>query len=129
MINKRFEIAFADLNIGDPIILDIEIVKTILPVTGDLSNTDTRYLYPQQIQVINDCGAGVEWLSVSNEEEYAEYVADPSLFTFVRLPIGFTLQDDFTSFGRCYKFIIRAYELTATTDLTLEFINYRTSLR
>jgi hypothetical protein len=70
MINKRFEIAFADLNIGDP-----------------------------------------------------------SLFTFVRLPIGFTLQDDFTSFGRCYKFIIKIYELTATTDLICEFINYRKSLR
>jgi len=126
MINKREVITASSLNIGNPIELDIEIIKTIPAINGD---TDTRYQYPQQIQVINDCNAGVEWLSLKDAEEYAEYTLNPSSFVFVRLPSGYSLQDDFTSFGRCYKFIIKAYQLTASSNLTLEFINYRNSLK
>ena len=126
MINKRFDITASDLNVGDPIILDVEIIKTIPAING---TDDTRYLYPQQIQIINDCNAGVEWLSLRDIEEYDEYILNPSLFTFVRLPSGYSLQDDFTSFGRCYKFIVKAYQLTTVSNLTLEFINYRNSLK
>lgn len=126
MVNKRFEVTSTDLNTGNPVELAIEITKTIPAING---TPDTRYLYPQQIQVINDCEAGIEWLSLSSVEEYNEYTSNPSLFTFVRLPSGYSLQDDFTSFGRCYKFIVKAYELSATSDLTLEFINYRQSLK
>jgi hypothetical protein len=126
MINKRFEITAATINAGTAIESDVEITKIIPAINGD---TDTRYLYPQQLQVINDCGGNIEWLSLSSIEEYEEYTDNPSLFTFVRLPNGYSLQDDFTSFGRCYKFIIKLYSGTATSDLTLEFINYRNSLK
>jgi hypothetical protein len=122
MINKRFVKTALDINTGDPIILDVELIQINSSVTG---NTDTRYLYPQQIQIINDTEAGIEWLSLNSEEEYNQYILSPSSFTFVRLPSGFTLQDDFTSFGRCYKFIIKAYQTTAVSDLTIEFINYK----
>ena len=107
-------------------VLDIEVIKTITSVTG---NTDTRYLYPLEIQIINTSGAGVEWLLISNEEEYAEYVESPGDFTFVRLPNSFTLEDNFNSLGRCYKFIVKGYTATASESLICEFINYRQSLR
>jgi len=124
MINQRFVITHTDLNVGDPIVLNVEIIKTNTSVTG---NADARKLHPQEIQIINDCGAPLEWLSLNSAAEYAEYVANPSSFTFVRLLKTYILQDDFTSFGRCYKFIIHATALTATSSLTVEFIGYKNS--
>lgn len=121
MINERFTTLLAVINTGDPVVLDVQKVVTTVSIAGD---TTIDYLYPQQIQLINDSGAGIEWLSVSNEEEYAEYVADPSSFTFIRLPAGYILQDHFSSFPRCYKFIFQAYETVATSSLITEFINY-----
>lgn len=126
MINKRFEVTIAQLNANTPVELDIELIKTIPAIVND---PDTRYLYPQQIQIINDTECGVEWLSLNSEEEYAEYTITPADFTFVRLPAGFTLEDDFTSFGRCYKLIIKGYQNTAVSNLIVEMINYRKSLR
>jgi len=126
MINKRFIITSAQINAMTAVVLDVELTKTI---TSPIGNTDVRYLYPIEIQIINDCAAGVEWQLVSSAEEYAEYVADPSLFTFVRLPNNNVLQDNFTSLGRCYKFIVKGYEATSTSDLIVEFISYRPSLR
>jgi hypothetical protein len=126
MINKRFTISVAEINAMTDKVFNIELTKTNTSVTG---NSDTRYLYPLEIQIINTSGAGVEWLLISNEEEYTEYTANPGDFVFVRLPNNFTLQDNFNSLGRCYKFIIKGYEATAAEDLICEFINYKPSLR
>jgi hypothetical protein len=126
MINKRFTILSTDINSKTANVLDVELTKVI---TSPIGETDTRYLYPLEIQIINDCGAGVEWLLISSVEEYAEYINSPSSFTFIRLPQDSILQENFNSLGRCYKFIIKGYETTATESLIVEFINYKPSLK
>ena len=126
MVNKRFTVAFGDINSLADNVLDILDTQTVTSVTG---NTDVRDWYPKEIQIINDCGAGVEWLIIANELEYADYVANPSSFVFVRLPSGYALQDNFNSLGRCYKFIVKGYKASATSSLILEFISYRASLK
>ena len=126
MINKRFIVACSGINLLTDQIFEVEIAKSNISPIGD---TDIRYLYPNEIQIINDCGAGIEWQSLASSTEYVEYSGSPSSFTFVRLPSNNVLQENFNSFGRCYKFIVRGYESTATDDLTVEFINYKPSLR
>jgi hypothetical protein len=126
MINKRFTILDTEINANTDIVLDTEIIKTTTSPTG---NTDTRYLYPLEIQIINDCQAGVEWLLVSDETEFLEYSGSPPSYTFVRLPYGHILQENFNSLGRCYKFIVKGYETTASGTLVCEFINYKPSLK
>lgn len=125
MINNRFTLTSTQINTTLDIVLSTEIIKNNSSVIG---NTDTRYLYPLEIQIINDCGAGVEWLLLSNLDEYNNYIANPTSFVFVRLPYGHILQENFNSLGRCYKFVIRGYETTATDNLICEFINYKPSL-
>ena len=125
MKNKRGIITLANINLNTPQEVSVEEVEVQNSLSG---RTDTRYLYPRQIQLINDCGAGIEWLALESEEEYNKYIATPGDFTFIRLPKNFVLENDWISFGRCYKLIIKGYEVTANIDLTVELINYTYAL-
>ena len=126
MKNRRFNVTSSQINSLSDIILDTEMTQVNTSPTG---NTDTRYLYPLEIQIINDCQAGVEWLIISDENEWIDYSGNPSSYTFVRLPYGHILQENFNSLGRCYKFILKGYETTASGTLVCEFINYKPSLK
>ncbi len=126
MLNKRFVTTSTNINTNSDLVLDTEIIKT---TSSPIGNTDSRYYYPTEIQIINDCGAGIEWQILSSYEEFVEYSGSPASFTFVRLPKDNTLQENFNSLSRCYKFVLRGYEVTALSDLTLEFINYKPSLK
>ena len=125
MINQRFTMTYPEINANTAKVFDVELVKTVTSPTG---NTDTRYWYPVEIQIINDSGSGVEWLILSSDEEYQQYLLAPTSFTFIRLPRDSTLQDNFNSLGRCYKFVVKGYQAIATENLIIEFINYRPSL-
>jgi hypothetical protein len=96
-------------------------------------NQDPKTCLPKEIQIVNECGAGVEFLFLTDVEEYNEYLAEVAAapdpedvqFNFVRLPKDEILSDDSTSLPRAYKMIVRGYETTATKSLLIEFINYR----
>jgi len=67
--------------------------------------------------------------NITSENEWIDYSGNPSSYTFVRLPYGHILQENFNSLGRCYKFILKGYEITASGTLVCEFINYKQSMR
>ena len=121
MINKRFTITAELLNSEVPQVLDVMIEKETTAVTG---NSETRYLYPKEVQIINDTVGDVEWLSLRDEIEYQAYVDSPSSFTFVRLPNSYILEDDSTKLGKCYKMVIKGVGTDAMYPLYVEFINY-----
>lgn len=126
MRNKRFTVDAATVNAsvggGNDIVLDVKQTITITSVTGQ---TDVRPFYPLEVQLINDCGAAIEFL-ILTPDEWVEYQIDPSvMFDFVRLPKNATLTDDYAPMNRCLKFIVRATEATATQNLIVEFINYK----
>lgn len=127
MRNKRFEVTLAEVN--SKVIKVIDVPITITTPSPSLQ-TDVGVYFPIEIQIINDCGAGVEFLILANQDEVKEYDADPSGYSsFIRIPKNAVLSDDFTSFNRCLKFLVRGYETTATSDLVIEFINYKRSMQ
>jgi hypothetical protein len=121
MINKRFTVSSGDINLSSGVVISVEYEQSFTSPGG--ASTFTKKLYPTDVQIINSTGAGVEWLFLKDSTEYAEYVADSSAFTFVRLPNGFTLQNVKT-IPICYKMVVKGYEATATADLIVECINY-----
>lgn len=122
MLNKRVTIAYADLNAsfaGDYIEIDPSMEFTVNPIAGETTKT----IYPLDIQIINDTGAEIEYNPVIREEEYAMYSGtNPPVLQ--RLQKSGILQSDYTNFPKCYKFLVKAREATASSDLIIEFLNY-----
>jgi len=123
MRNSRAIATAAEINSG--LVKEIDPMMTYCQYDAFGNVLSTQYLYPIDIQLINDCGAGVEFNSILNENEYIDYQKDSAQFAFQRLPADSVLQPDHTNFERCYKFLLRKYIGTATSDLTIEFINHR----
>lgn len=122
MLNKRVTIAYADLNAsfaGDYIEIDPSMEFTVNPIAGETTKT----IYPLDIQIINDTGAEIEYNPVISEEEYAMYSGtNPPVLQ--RLQKSGILQSDHTNFPKCYKFLVKARETSASKDLIIEFLNY-----
>lgn len=122
MLNKRVTIAYADLNAsfaGDYIEIDPSMEFTVNPIAGETTKT----IYPLDIQIINDTGAEIEYNPVISEEEYAMYSGtNPPVLQ--RLQKSGILQSDYTNFPKCYKFLVKARETSASKDLIIEFLNY-----
>lgn len=123
MLNKRVTIAYADLNAsfaGDYIEIDPSMEITMgTTVTGVVKKT----VYPLDIQIINDTGVEIEYNPVISEEEYAMYSGtNPPVLQ--RLQKSGILQSDYTNFPKCYKFLVKAREASASKDLIIEFLNY-----
>ena len=123
MLNKRVTIAYADLNAsfaGDYIEIDPSMEITMgTTVTGVVKKT----VYPLDIQIINDTGAEIEYNPVISVEEYAMYSGtNPPVLQ--RLQKSGILQSDYTNFPKCYKFLVKAREASASKDLIIEFLNY-----
>lgn len=123
MLNKRVTIPYATLNnsySGSVIEIDPSMEFTSNPITGEVTKT----VYPIGIQIINDTGAEIEYNAVTSVEEYNMY-SDTNPPVLQRLQKSGTLTTDYTNFPKCYKFLIKAREATASSDLIIEFINYR----
>lgn len=122
MLNKRVTIAYADLNAsfaGDYIEIDPSMEFTVNPIAGETTKT----IYPLDIQIINDTGAEIEYNPVISVEEYAMYSGtNPPVLQ--RLQKSGILQSDYTNFPKCYKFLVKAREASASKDLIIEFLNY-----
>jgi hypothetical protein len=123
MRNSRAIVTVSELNSGSVKIIDPMMTYCQYDVFGNVLSS--QFLYPIDIQLINDCGANIEFNSILHETEYIDYQKDPTQFAFQRLPSNSVLQPDHTNFERCYKFLLRKYSGTATSDLTIEFINHR----
>jgi len=123
MLNKRVTITSANLNAsysGDTIEVDPSMEFTVNPIAGEVTKT----IYPIGVQIINDTGAEIEYNAVTSVEEYNMY-SDTNPPVLQRLPKNGILTTDYTNFPKCYKFLIKAREATASKDLIIEFINYR----
>lgn len=125
MINNRFTIDKDDLNGtfagGTYITLDPKLTIE----NSAIYNSYDQDMYPIAIQVINDCGAELEYNPVLTETEWNLYTKDPTKLVFQRLQENTVLGTDHANFPKCYKFLIRAREATVTSDLIVEFINYK----
>jgi hypothetical protein len=125
MLNKQVTILQADLNNSvDSSPIEIPVAKTINIYDMSGKVTGTKVVYPKSIQIINDCGAELEYNPVLTQEEYNDYVKTPADLVYQRLLKNYTLQTDHSNFPQCYKFLIRAKTETVTSDLIVEFINY-----
>jgi len=122
MKNKRFEIDSTDINAKTDKEFDIRILKTQTSPSGE---TLTEVMFPLSLQIINDCGAGVEFNVIFTEEEKLEYDGDPSSFVFQRVPKDGIVQTDHTNFYKAIYIITRGYETSATQKLIIECLNYR----
>ena len=123
MRNQRFTVTIAQINSGAVITIDPKM--TYYQYDNFNQIISTQYLYPIDIQIINDTGSGVQFNAILTEPEYDEYLVSSANFAFQRIPKGATLQPDHSNFERCYMFLIQGYETTAIGNLTIEFINYR----
>lgn len=126
MYNKRMTVTVEQLNSGSPVELDLKITNpknVAIPFRRRFINRIRNIdHYPQEIQVVNESGVGIEYNLFRNKAEYDEYVADPTDFAFVRVPDGAVANND--NINKPYKCIIKVYEGTAIVDLIVEFINY-----
>jgi hypothetical protein len=128
MKNKRVTILAADINAGTLITIDPSMPWDIKNSIGVI---DHQTLYPISLQIINDCGAGVEFNIINSIIDYADYQIAASIpatvndfYAFQKVPNGGLIHTDYTKIPRCYKFLIRGYEVGATKDLAIEFIGY-----
>ena len=126
MRNRRVEIDSADINTGLTQEID---VRHIVTETSYGGMTIDRVWTPLAFQIINDCGAGIEYNIIIDEFDYTEYEKDlietgGDWYQFQRVPAGAVAQDDHTNFPKSYKLLIRGYESTASQNLIIEFINY-----
>lgn len=81
-------------------------------------------LYPQDLQIINSCGAAIEWLTLRDDEEYADYLINSgTLYNFIPLPKSSVLEDA-SGFYKCKRLLIRGTETSANANLDIIFINY-----
>ena len=125
MINNKITIAKADLDISFNTLTPIEIDPKLQITTTSINESITTDLYPISIQIINDSGVELSYNPILSDTEYQLYKTTPSLFALQRLTKDFVLTTDHTNFAKCYKFLIMARTSGATTDLQVEFINYK----
>lgn len=122
MKNKRFTITSSDLNLGTAIKLTVPMTVSTAAISGEVK---TVVLYPIEIQSFNLTEADLEFNTFANEEEYQDYVKNPSYYAFITFKNGTVLTDDNHNFLHSIYFIIRKKSGIATSDLEIEFINYR----
>ena len=121
MKNKRVEVSAVNINLNTEQILDPVMTITTTTPTGITENVTW---YPTEIQIINDCGAGIEWLKIDDADELAEFNLSATNHDFIRLPASSTLVNDVLRFGKAYKFMVKGYANTATLPLVVEFMSY-----
>lgn len=121
MRNKKVVVDFADINSQTVQEIDIPYTFSGTTLTG---NTYSNKTYPNEIQIINNTNADLEWIVIRDDDEYEEYIANSgTMFDFIPFPKDSTLEDN-KKFYKADKFLIRGTESTADEDLNILFINY-----
>ena len=120
MKNKTFTITADQLNNSGTILLDASMVLYQTTIADGLIS---GVIYSKEIQLINNCGANLEYNFMANENEYNSYLADDTNYSFISLPYGYSLEDD-NIVNRCKRFLIKKDSGTATSDIRVDFINY-----
>lgn len=120
MKNLLFTVTDTQLNTTTDVEVDVTMTITkYLPTGGSTSS----YLYPVQLYIPNTTGTNVLFNIFEDEEEYNEYVADPTNFVFLPILDGNALSNsDVTKF---YKIIVRGESATAASNLLIYCINYQ----
>lgn len=120
MKNLLFTVTDTQLNTTTDVEVDVTMkITKYLPTGGSTSS----YLYPIQLYIPNTTGTNVLFNIFEDEEEYNEYVADPTNFVFLPILDGNALSNsDVTKF---YKIIVRGESATAASNLLIYCINYQ----
>lgn len=120
MKNFLFTVTDTQLNTTTDVEVDVTMkITKYLPTGGSTSS----YLYPIQLYIPNTTGTNVLFNIFEDEEEYNEYVADPTNFVFLPILDGNALSNsDVTKF---YKIIVRGESATAASNLLIYCINYQ----
>ena len=121
MKNKSYTVAYADINANTVQEIDVPLTFSENLVTG---NVDVKTLYPNEILSINDTNANLEWTTIKDADEYADYLINSGVcYDFIPFPKNSTLGNG-SNFYKCYKFLVRGTETSASSDLKITFINY-----
>lgn len=122
MKNKKFTITSAQINARTDVVIDC--VMSIIN-SGIVSNSGVvSKLYPTDVQIINGSAADVEWNTLNNPEEIADYAVNPNNYAFIKLPKTASLTQLENKKAKIHKFIIKGRETSANADLDIIFINY-----
>jgi hypothetical protein len=120
MKNLKFTVTSVQLNTTSDVEVDVTMTITKYLPTGGSTNS---YLYPIQLYIPNTTGTNVLFNIFEDEDEYNEYVSDPTNFVFLPILDGNALSNsDVTKF---YKIIVRGETATASADLEIFCINYQ----
>lgn len=118
MRNKTLVVSTSDINTGT--VQEINLVEQI-PFENRPSAFKT--VTPSEMRLYNRTGCDLEYLLISDDLEWAEYQADPSLlFDFIRLTDGMWAHHH--PMEKAIKLLVRRKSGTATADLDVELIGY-----
>lgn len=125
MKNRKFVVSSASINSGIITEIDPVLSSTQLSFYGIYEN---KTYYPIDLQIVNDCGASIQFNIITSTKDYKDYQTDSTYYDFQRIPKNEIVQAGHTNVQRPYKFLIQGYDLDnypATSDLIIEFLNYQ----
>lgn len=123
MKNKRITVTAANINLTTDVIFDVSKTGSETDATKTIVNTFP--IFPKQISFVNTSKENVEINTFMSEEEYQDYVSDPTDYDFIYVPQGMAFSSLGFSLQRVYKFVIRGMGTAAKDNIIIDFINYR----
>lgn len=117
MRNKTVVVTAAQLNANT--IVEFDLLEQI---PFENRREQLKLVFPSELRIYNTSGCDVEYLLITDAEEYTQYQNGDSLFTFLRIYKGMWVHHH--PLEKATKLLIKKRSGTATDNLEIELIGF-----